>query len=130
MKSVMFGSFFVACFLIKERKVGVNELIVGPHLFGLVAFSNGCGVIAYSIVSHSQSKLGVEVIWVFRQHGFELGDGDHIIALGVIEHRFVVLFLQCWHNAFDYHWYGTIDQLVQAETRIVRHSTAEVPERV
>ena len=28
MKSVMFGGFFVARFLIKERQVGVDELIV------------------------------------------------------------------------------------------------------
>ena len=114
----MLGGFFVAKFLIKEGEIGMGELLVGSHLLGFMAFSNGGGIIARSIISHGQRKLSVEMVRVFRQRRFQLCDGEREITLGVIEHRIVVLFLQCRHNAFDNQPYRTDAARKQAKTQI------------
>ena len=117
LESVVFGSFLIADFLVKKREVGMNELFVRLHLLGLMALRNGRETISFSIIGHRQGKLGVEMVRVFRQHGFQLCDGERVITLGVIEHRIGVLFLQCRHIAFDNEPYRTDAMRKQARMR-------------
>ena len=91
---VMFGGGFVAGFHVEQREVGVDELFAGFHFFGFVAFGDGGSVIAFAIVGHAERELGVEMVGVGGEDGFELFDGAVVIGRAEIEHGVVVLVLE------------------------------------
>ena len=45
----MFGDGFVAAFHVEQGEVGVDKLLVGTHLLGLMALGDGGGVIALAV---------------------------------------------------------------------------------
>src|SRR2546427_5166152 len=61
LQAMMFGGLFVARLRIKQREVGVNELLFWPKLLGFMALGNGGLVIAFPIIGHAQRELCVEV---------------------------------------------------------------------
>lgn len=57
----MFGGFLVAAFHIEEGEIGMNELFFGRQFFSFVTLKDGAGIIAFSVISHSQGELGIKV---------------------------------------------------------------------
>lgn len=116
---MMLGLCFVACLQVKQRQIGVNELVFGLELFGFVALGDGSGVIASAIIRHPERQTRVEVLRLFRQERLQLANGLIIIGLAEVEHRVIVLLLRRRHeNRQSEH--GTI---VPLEARNVQMSS-------
>src|SRR5437764_15465835 len=94
--------------------MGVYVLFVRPDYLCFVPLGNGGVIIAFAVVSHSDGKLGVEMVRVCGKDRPELRDGGIVIATAEVEHRIVVLFLERWHKTFDNHSYRTIVMAAQA----------------
>ena len=89
----MFGRLFVAGLHVKERKVGVDELLVWFQFFGFMALLDGAGEVAFAVISHTEGELAIEMRRIFRQNALEFGNGAVEITLAEIEHGVVVSFL-------------------------------------
>ncbi len=92
--AVMLGEAFVAGFHVEQREVGMHELFAGFHFFGFAAFGDGGGVIAFAIVGHAEGELGIEMVRIGGENGFELFDSAVVFGRAEIEHGVVVLFLR------------------------------------
>lgn len=109
----MFSGFFVSRLHVKQREVCVDQLLIGPELFRLVPFLDRAGKIAFSVIRHSEGKLGVEIIRIRRQHHFKFLNRAVVIALAEGEHRIVVLVLRRFIH-FDKYCYDMIVTRAQA----------------
>ena len=99
LQAVMLGRFFVARLHVEQRKIRVDELLLGFELLGLVPVCDGRGKIPFAIECHSQRKLRVEVCRLGCEDGEQLGDGVIEVAIAESEHRVVVLFLESFGHA-------------------------------
>lgn len=91
---MVLGGHFVPGAHVEEREVRVDELLVRPHLLGLVPLGDGGGEVALAAIGHAERELGIEVRGVGGQHGAEAGDGGVVIALAESEHGVVELGLK------------------------------------
>ena len=96
----MFGGLFVARLHIEQGQIGVDELFVRPEFLGLVPFGDGGRIIAFAVVGHAESQLGIEMGRICGKDRPELRDGGIVIAIAEVEHRIVVLFLVRRHKSF------------------------------
>src|SRR5437867_12844554 len=79
-----------------------------------MAFGNRRRVLSFGIVSSAQRELGVKILRVLRENGFEFLNGSIRVAGAEIEHGIVVCVLQVHCFAFDKFLYRTIVWAVQA----------------
>ena len=96
---MMLGSLLVAGLHVEEREVRVNELFLGLELLGLVTLCDCGGEISFAIERHAERKLRVEMRWLNREDGVQLGDGVIKLAIAERKHRVVVLLLKIFNHA-------------------------------
>ena len=85
---------FIAGLLIEERKIRVDLLFGGAHLLGLVTFGDGPGIITFAVEGHAEPELGIEMVGIVAQDGFEFRNGIIELALSELVGRFVISVLQ------------------------------------
>lgn len=89
----MLRSFLVARLHVKEREVGVDELLPGFQLLGSVTLGNRRCIITFAIKRHTQGKLCVEIRRIVGQEATQFRYRLVKLSLAEIEHGLVVLFL-------------------------------------
>ena len=91
LETVIFRFGAVAGFHVEQGEVRMDELLARAQFFGLMAFGNGRGKVAFAIKAHSQGELRVEMLRLLRQNGLQFPDGAVKFAAAEIEHGIVVL---------------------------------------
>jgi len=90
---------FISRFHMKKGEICVHELIVRLQAFRFFSLGDRSRIISLSVISHTERKLRLEVLWICLEKTFKPGDGSIIFASTELEHRQIVLLLQRLHKS-------------------------------
>lgn len=106
---------FITSFDVEERQIGLRQGILGAKGLGQESLPDRGVHVALPVKAHGQGQLGIKELRRFSQDGSKLAQRRRVIPHAVIEHGFVVAFLER-HNVFDTKGYGMIHGASQRGT--------------